>query len=75
MMRSIQVMRIELDRRRLEETPPDVMLQPAISPQVGILTGFTCAEEIIAAGEEAAREALPQIRDRLATYARLQMAV
>jgi len=75
MMRSIQVMRIELDRRRLEETPPDVMLQPAISSQVGILTGFTCAEEIIAAGEAAAREALPQIRDRLATYASRRQAV
>lgn len=75
MMRSVQVMRIELDRRRLEETPPDVMLQPAISSEVGILTGFTCAEEIIAAGEEAAREALPQIRDRLATYDCLRLAV
>jgi NTE family protein len=75
MLRSIQVMRIELDRRRLAETPPDIILQPAIASQVGILTGFTCAEEIIAAGEAAAREALPQIRDRIATHARLRSAI
>ena len=75
MLRSVQVMRIELDRRRLEETPPDIMLQPAISSQIGILTGFTCAEEIITAGEEAARQALPQIRDRIETYASLRLAV
>ncbi len=75
MMRSLQVTRIELDRRRLQETPPDVILQPAIASQIGMLNGFTCAKEIIAAGEEAAREALPQIRDRLATYACLRLAV
>jgi len=75
MWRSLQVMRIELDRRRLEEACPDVVLQPDIPRQVGILTGFTCAEEIIAAGEAAARQALPQILDRLATYSHLQLAV
>ena len=46
------------------------------------LPGFNISQELlqgravgIAAGEAAARQALPQILDRLATYSHLQLAV
>ncbi|MEA3377529.1 MAG: hypothetical protein U9R72_15185, partial [Chloroflexota bacterium] len=56
--RSLAVMMAESNRRRLEETDPELIILPAIRPGVTALTGFTRAAEIIAAGEEAAHQAL-----------------
>jgi len=47
---------------RLREYPPDFLIRPELPAEVTLLTGFGRAEEIIAAGEKAAEEALPQIR-------------
>lgn len=61
------MMMVDIHRRRMERARPQVYLQPAIPENVGVLTGFTRAAEIIAAGEQAAREALPQIQSLLAS--------
>ena len=60
--RSLDVMMAEISRRQLAEAHPEVIIRPAIPPDVTVLTGFPRAAEIIAAGEEAAQEALPRIR-------------
>lgn len=46
---------------RLRETPADMLLNVPIPSDVDILTGFTRAEEIITAGEEAAESELPHV--------------
>jgi NTE family protein len=69
--RSLMVMMIDIHRRRMERARPQVLLQPALSPEIGVLTGFTRADEIIAAGERAAREALPEIQALLAAPERV----
>jgi NTE family protein len=65
--RSLMVMMVEIHRRRMERARPQVYLEPAVPAGVGVLTGFTRAAEIMAAGEQAAREALPQIQALLKT--------
>lgn len=64
--RSLEIMRAEINCRQLAEAGPEVLIQPNIPPDVSALTGFTRATEIIAAGEQATREALPRIRSLLA---------
>lgn len=60
-VRSLVALTMEMNRRSLQENPPDLLVRPAIPVGVTILTGFTRAEEIIAAGYEAANAALPRI--------------
>lgn len=55
----------ELVRLRLEMARPDVILRPALPSAVGVLTGFDLIPEIYAAGEQAAEDALPRIRELL----------
>jgi NTE family protein len=64
--RSLLVMMLDIHRRRMERARPQVFLQPDLAPEIGVFTGFTRADEIIVAGEQAAREALPQIEALLA---------
>jgi len=63
--RSVGVMMAEANRRRLAEAHPDVIIRPAIPPEVTTLIGFPRAAETIAAGEEAALEALPHIHQAI----------
>lgn len=65
--RSLQVMMTEIKRRQLAETRPQVFIQPTIPLGVTILTGFSRAAEIIAAGEQATLEALPHIQSSLSS--------
>ena len=67
--RSLGVMMAEIGRRRLADAHPEVIIRPAIPPDVTVLTGFPRAAEIIATGEEAAQDALPRIRALLASSA------
>ena len=60
--RSVEFLTTEVNRRVQEESPPDLLIHPTVPAGVTALTGFTRAAETIAAGEQAAREALPQIR-------------
>jgi NTE family protein len=72
--RSLEVMSREINRRRLAETRPQVLIQPVSPSGVTALTGFPRAAEIIAAGERAAIEALPRSRSLLASTLALQVA-
>lgn len=51
-----------LTERRLDEASPEVVVRPTLPNDVTLLFGFTRAEELIAAGEEAARQLLPHLR-------------
>ena len=63
--RSIDFLVAEVNRRVLAESPPYLLIHPTLPAGVTALTGFTLAAETIAAGEKAAIEALPQIRELL----------
>lgn len=63
--RSVAVMMRDVNRRSLEEARPDLLVRPAIPVGVTVLTGLTRAAEVIAAGEAAARAALPRIKEWL----------
>jgi NTE family protein len=64
--RSVSVMMAEINRHRLAEARPEVIVRPAIPQGVTLLTGFPRAAEIIATGKEAATRELPRIRGLLA---------
>ncbi len=51
-----------LTEANMRQAKPELILRPKILPGITTITGFRHAAEIIAAGENAAREALPQIR-------------
>jgi len=50
-----------LVQRKLEADPPDVLIHPGIAPVYNMFLSFLDPAPIIAAGMEAAEEALPQI--------------
>lgn len=58
-----------LTSARLLQTPPDLLIKPPIPPNISIFWGLTRAPEAIAAGEQAALEALPAIETLLNSYA------
>ena len=66
--RSLEVMMVEITRRRQDEGCPEIIIRPAIPQSVMVLTGFPRADEIIAAGEKAAQEALPGIKGLLTKW-------
>ncbi len=51
----------ELTRHNLEVAKPDIIIEPAIPPEISMLFGFHRAEEVIHAGEVAAKEKLNEI--------------
>lgn len=61
MLASLNIIQDRLARARLASDPPDIV----IAPKIGHLTllEFDKADELIRLGEEAAEEALPQIRE------------
>jgi NTE family protein len=61
--RSLHIVQDRISRARLAADPPDVMIAPRLG-HIGYLE-FHRAEECIAAGEEAARQALPRIREAI----------
>ena len=70
------VMMASLHEQKLSQSPPDVLIRPALSPETTVLNGYGRATELIGAGEAAAEAALPQIwralrpRLRWPTFAR-----
>jgi NTE family protein len=60
--RSVDYLTREVNRRVLEEYPPDLLIHPVIPAGVTAITGFTRADATIAAGEKAAIDVLPKIR-------------
>lgn len=65
--RSLQIVQTRLSRIRLAEDPPALVLRPEVG-HIGPLE-FHRAGECIAAGEAAAREALPLLREALRAQA------
>ncbi len=65
MLRSLDVMMKEINQRRLIEAAPEIIIRPAVPPDVSVLLGFSRAGETIATGKNAAKEALPGIREVL----------
>ena len=63
--RSLLLMMGEMSRLRLAADPPDVIIRPALPPGITAFGGFSHAADIIALGEQAARKALPRIRQAL----------
>jgi NTE family protein len=61
MVSSLGIMQDRLTRSRLAGDPPDIHIRPKIG-HIGLLE-FEKAEELIALGEEAALEAIEDIRD------------
>ena len=49
----------------LERSKPDVVVRPALPVDVTLLAGFTRAESLITAGEQAMRASLPRLRDAM----------
>ncbi|NIP73559.1 MAG: patatin [Gammaproteobacteria bacterium] len=60
---SVHIMQDRITRGRLDDDPPDVLLEPRLSA-IGLLE-FDRAAEAIAAGRDCARQALPGLRDAL----------
>lgn len=65
LIRCMGIMVNHLRRQRLEKAPVDVLIEPEIPPDITTFSGFTRAVECIAAGESAAEEAVPLIKDLL----------
>ncbi len=60
------IMIAELTQARLKVNPPELLLRPPIPLDIDMFLGFPRIPEVIAAGETAAREALPEIQRLLA---------
>jgi NTE family protein len=63
--RSELIMVNQLMHIRMAENPPDILIRPEIPMEITMFTGYQKMAGIIAAGEKAAREALPDIRKYL----------
>lgn len=68
LLRSLDVMMKEINRRRILEASPEVIIRPAVPPEVSVLLGFTRAQETMALGEKATLEAMPDIRGVLEAF-------
>lgn len=55
----------QLREIKLQECPPDFLLQPPISPEVTVVSGYHRAAELIALGETVTRPIMPALRDAL----------
>jgi len=64
--RSLLVMAARIQARKLAQAPPDVLIRPELDCDVTLFGGYNRATEIIAAGERAAEQVLPRIRQYLA---------
>jgi NTE family protein len=65
MERSVDIMRLHLQRQKLAEFPPSALIRPVMPEGVSTFRGFERAAEIVEAGALAAEEALPAIRESM----------
>jgi NTE family protein len=63
--RAFIIMSSQNTRLQLEANPPDVLIHPDIPADITMFLGFLHVSEVIAAGELAAVQALPQIESLL----------
>ncbi len=66
---ALQIMVEEIARNRLRAAAPEVLVTPDIPADITPLRGFARAEEVIAAGEAAARRMVGPLREALAQAA------
>lgn len=59
------IMADSIKQCKFRQAPPDIHLVPAIPTTVGILSGLSRIDEIIAAGEQAAAAVIPQLQAAL----------
>jgi NTE family protein len=59
-----------INRMRLQDCPPDMLIRPPIRPDITMFLGFPYGKEIITAGEQAIDDALPAIKEMIARYQR-----
>jgi NTE family protein len=64
--RAIVLLVWEVNRRVLEENPPDLLIVPDLPQGITVVSGFGRVREAVAAGERAAEEAMPRLRELLA---------
>jgi len=62
---TILLMTRTLTERRLEQRPPDLLIEPAIPLTYGLFSGFTQPQDVIALGEKAAEANLAKIHQLL----------
>ena len=62
-----RLMLATIQENRLNQHPPDVLIHPHLPSGVNLLVGYSRVAELIATGERAAEEALPDIRGILHT--------
>jgi len=60
--RALIIMSSQTTRLQLEANPPDILIHPDIPADITMFLGFLQVHEVIAAGEQAATQALPQIK-------------
>jgi len=63
--RTVGIMEGQIMAYKLQEANPEILIHPALDDSITLFNGFPRAAEIIALGEEAAREAVPRIRQAL----------
>ncbi len=63
--RAFIIMSSQNTRLMLEANPPDVLIHPDIPEDITMFLGFLHVSEVVAAGERAAVQALPQIEELL----------
>jgi len=66
--RTVAIMETHICTQKLAEARPEVLIRPQLGDDISLLGGFARVPECVAAGEEAAKAALPQIRRWLETY-------
>ncbi len=64
--RVVSIMTHRMSNYRLAQAQPDLVLRPRLDPSITTLSGFSRAREVMAAGEAAAEEALPRLRQIVA---------
>jgi NTE family protein len=57
-----------INRMRLQNCPPDMLIRPPIPPDITMFLGFPHGKQIIEAGEEAIQGALPSIIEIIERY-------
>jgi NTE family protein len=57
-----------INRMRLQNCPPDMLIRPPIPPDITMFLGFPHGKQIIEAGEEAIQGALPRIIEIIERY-------
>jgi NTE family protein len=61
----VYIMISAMTQLKLGAYPPDILLRPAIAPEIDLLLGYDRAEEVIAAGKQAALQSMDAIQGLL----------